>query len=373
MPLESDLTEPILDNIPADSHGNMKGRLTRSMTIALAFMFLEIVGGVLAGSLAIVTDAAHVLSDVSGMAVSLFALDLMTREPSPNFTYGYHQAEVIGALSSVMLVWAMTGILLFQAYNRFLHVEEVDGGLMVGMATVGLLVNILMVFTLGHHHSPFSSHEHAHEHDHEHGHSHDHDHSRSHSHEDNLVMRAAVVHVLGDIVQSVGVLLSAICIYWKPFDIGKTRGVSNWNYADPIATVLFSIIVMFTTFSTVRQCVRILMHTVPSNINAVAFEQRLKGIENVVCVHDIHIWAIGSNNPLCTAHLVIRDARCSMQVLTDCISTAKAMRLDHSTFQLEVEGDFDHRLETFGNVHSSNDGNCCIVQPAHSHNCSHHH
>jgi cation diffusion facilitator family transporter len=150
-----------------------------------------------------------------------------------------------------------------------------------------------------------------------------------------------------------------------------TRGVTNWNYADPIATVLFSIIVMFTTFSTVRQCVRILMHTVPSNINAVAFEDKLKSIDNVVCVHDIHIWAIGSNNPLCTAHLVIRDAKSSMQVLTDCISAAKAIRLEHSTFQLEVDGDFDHRLETFGNVHSSNDGNCSTVQPVH--HCNHHH
>jgi solute carrier family 30 (zinc transporter), member 2 len=316
MPLESDLTAPILDGVSETSsdRGRMKDRLTRSITIALVFMCLEVIGGMLAGSLAIVADAAHVLSDVSGLAVSLFALDLMGREPSPHYTYGYHQAEVIGALTSVMLVWAMTGVLLVEAYNRLLVLQAVDGPLMVGMASIGLLVNLLMIFTLGHHHSPFGNHSHgssAHSshdgHDDNHHHSHD---GHSHRHgEDNMLMRAAVIHIIGDVVQSLGVLLSAVLIYWQPFDIGTTiDGVSNWNYADPLATVMFSVIVMYTTMSTVRQCVRILMHTVPEDISAHAFEEKIKAIDNVLCVHDIHIWAIGSNNPLCTAHVVIKEA-----------------------------------------------------------------
>ena len=354
------LLEPMLDSSNTERE-SMKSRLERSMAIAVGFMCLEILGGILAGSLAIVTDAAHVLSDVSGMAVSLFALDLMIKKPTMHYTYGFHQAEIIGALVSVMLVWAITGVLLFEAWNRFAKLTAIDGGLMVSMAAIGLVVNIVMLMTLGHHHNPLS-----------HGHSHHSSHSRQSSHSShtgsahrvpdrgNLVMQAAFIHILGDIVQSVGVLIAAALIWWQPIDIGTTAdGINKWNYADPFCTVLFGLIVLYTTFGTVRQCVRILMQKVPENINPAAFAERLKSVQNVSCVHDIHVWAIGSSNPLCTAHVVITNKDASMQVLADCIKVAQSMDLNHSTFQLEVEGDFDHHLESFGNVHASSDRMCC--------------
>ena len=361
--IASELTEPMLEDTTVSQRLGMKRRLERSMMIALGLMSVEIIGGLMAGSLAILTDAAHVLSDVSGLAVSLFALDLMVKKPTIHYTYGFHQAEILGALGSVMIVWAMTGVLLFEAYSRYLDLKPIEGRLMVGMAAVGLLVNIVMMLTLGHHHNPLSSHSHSH--------SHSRSESSASSLEEgtatsssrgstNMVMQAAVVHIIGDIVQSLGVLLAALLIWLEPFDLGLTdKGVSKWNYADPFCTVFFSIVVMYTTYSTVRQCVRILMQRVPENIDPAAFAEKLKAVNNVSCVHDIHVWAIGSSNPLCTAHIVIKSEADSTQVLTDCIKVAQSMQLHHSTFQLEVEGVFDHHLETFGNVHASSERNCC--------------
>ena len=114
---------------------DVQRKLRRAIMLSITLMGLEIVGGLVSGSLAIVTDAAHLLSDVSGFAVSLFAVALAQKRPSTNYTYGYHQAEILGALTSVLIVWAMTGVLLFEATRRFINLAPVDGRLMLIMAT----------------------------------------------------------------------------------------------------------------------------------------------------------------------------------------------------------------------------------------------
>ena len=358
---------------------NVQRKLRNAIILSLTLMALEIVGGLWAKSLAIITDAAHLLSDVSGFAVSLFAVALSQKQPTLQYTYGYHQAEILGAISSVLIVWAMTGILLFEAVNRFIYLEEVNGRLMLIMAVVGLIVNFALFSTLhhGHDHDHGCAHEHSHAgHSHRgHDHSH-HDHRHPHTPNSgaqaesiveavattgssNLALDAAVVHIIGDTVQSVGVLLAAILIVWQPFDLGSTaEGISNWNYADPACTILFSILVMATTFRTTKQSVSVIMHRVPENVSVSDLDSKLRTIAGVQCVHDIHVWLVGSSNSLCTAHVVVDAGSDTGLVLGECKRIAHALGIGHSTFQIEVDGSFDHATESFGDLHGR-DQDCC--------------
>jgi Co/Zn/Cd efflux system component len=227
-------------------------------------------------SLAIVTDAAHLLSDVSGFAVSLFAVALSQREPSAHYTYGYHQAEILGALTSVLIVWAMTGVLLFEAIQRFYDLREVDGHLMLVMATLGLIVNFALFSTLHH------GHDHGHDHGHSHSHNHGHSHSHSHGH----------THIHGH------------------------GGCSHGN------------------------------------------DTRLREIPGVMCCHDVHVWSVGSSNVIATVHVVVDSCNSCGDVLRACKKVAEEMGIGHSTFQIEVDGNFDHAQETFGDLHER-DEQCC--------------
>lgn len=394
-------------------------KLRRAIMLSVALMLLEILGGILAHSLAIITDAAHLLSDVSGFAVSLFAVALSQRRPSENYTYGYHQAEILGALTSVLIVWAMTGVLLFEAGSRFVNLTPVDGRLMLIMAIIGLVVNFALFGTLHHGHEHGHSHDHgSHSHGHAHsGHSHNahghshancngdhHGHSNAHSHvhtppqhahpssplssgsaarrllpseeiveaamggQTNLALDAALVHIIGDTVQSVGVVLAALLIVWQPFDIGYTvDGISNWYYADPACTVLFSILVMFTTFRTISQSVSVLMHRVPENIDIGNFDSRLRQIKGVQCCHDVHVWMVGSSNVIATAHVVVNTCDDCGDVLNECKRIAQEMGIGHSTFQVEVEGRYNHAEETFGALHGRDEMCCGATHGSQSH------
>jgi zinc transporter 2 len=371
-------------------------KLRRAILLSLALMLLEIAGGLMAHSLAIITDAAHLLSDVSGFAVSLFAVALSRKVPSLNYTYGYHQAEILGALTSVLIVWAMTGVLLFEACNRFIELQPVDGRLMLVMAVIGLVVNFALFGTLHQGHDHGHSHSHAHDHGishpharrpcashhlHDHGHAHAHEthpHTHDHSHapqrrlvpdsdiveasnrgQSNLALDAALVHIIGDTVQSVGVLLAALLIQWQPFELGYTEaGLSYWYYADPACTVLFSILVMFTTFRTVSQSLAVLMHRVPENLDIENFDAQLRDLPGVKCIHDVHVWTVGSSNVCATAHVVVGDCDSCGHVLNECKRIASELGIGHSTFQLEVEGLYNHSEETFGELHSR-DERCC--------------
>jgi zinc transporter 2 len=159
------------------AHKRIQNKLIAALCLAFVFMIIEVVGGIYAHSLAIITDAAHLLSDVSGFAVAVLAAVWAKRRSQEHFSYGYHRVEVLGALASVMTVWLVTGILLFEAVQRIINPEHVDGKIMFIVAMAGVACNVLMMAILGHHHGHGGG-SCSHSHGPEHGHSH----SRSHSH-----------------------------------------------------------------------------------------------------------------------------------------------------------------------------------------------
>ncbi|XP_059337971.1 probable proton-coupled zinc antiporter SLC30A4 isoform X3 [Ammospiza nelsoni] len=223
----------------------VKKRLTLAALLYLLFMTGELIGGYVANSLAIMTDALHMLTDLSGIILTLLALWLSAKSPTKRFTFGFHRLEVLSAIISVLLVYILMAFLLYEAVQRTIHMDyEINGDIMLITAAVGVAVNLIMGFLLnqsGHLHS----HSHAHSHvpqpsspsaaqGSSHGHS-SHGHS-SHGHS-SLAVRAAFVHALGDLVQSIGVLVAAYIIRFKP----------EYKIADPICTYVFSILVVFTT------------------------------------------------------------------------------------------------------------------------------
>lgn len=279
-------------------------RLIIVSVLCAIFMLGEVIGGIIANSLAVLSDSAHMFSDLMGFAISMASLWIAGRPASIEMSYGYHRAEVIGALGSMALIWGLTIWLVYEAIHRITHTEEVNGLIMLITAVLGLVINIIMSQVLHQH-----GHGHAHDHDHEHGHAHDHahDHGHKHKHEEEVKVkiiptsseepahhspahtlstsyepinlrnyedvnvRAAFLHVLGDLLQSVGVTIAATLIYINP----------EWKIADPICTFFFSFIVMCTTIPIAKECLSVLMEGVPYELDLASIEADLRTVSDI--------------------------------------------------------------------------------------------
>lgn len=176
----------ILNSKSQDTKKAMK-KLVCVSFMCVTFMILEFIGGWLASSLAIMTDAAHLLSDLSGFIISVFAIWIGSRPATKVMSYGYHRSEIIGAVASILLIWGLTGWLIYEGIERLMNPVEINGLIMLITASIGLLINISMMKVLhstGHNHIGHSNcnHGHSHGHSHSHGHGHSHDHSHSHDH-----------------------------------------------------------------------------------------------------------------------------------------------------------------------------------------------
>jgi len=286
-----------------------RNQLISASMLCLIFMIAEAIGGYFSNSLAVMTDAAHMLSDFTSFLVSLFALWVSSRPPSKRMSFGFYRAEILGASLSVLMIWILTGVLLYAAIDRLIHPNyDIDADTMIIISGIGVAMNIAMGMLLhgglcdklntvhhGHTHGGGGSHGHSHTDGRNHNHSHNNG-SNNHSHSSqNMNVRAALIHVIGDLVQSIGVLIAAFVIkYWPELRI-----------ADPICTFLFSGLVLATTIGLVRDASHVLMEGVPRNIdyNQVRFD--LKTIDGVLAVHDLHIWSLTLDRNALTVHLAI--------------------------------------------------------------------
>ena len=331
------------------------------LLLAAIFMVAEIVGGIMAGSVAILSDAAHMFSDLLGFAISIISVWISGLPANKKYSYGFHRAGVLGALTSVLVIWILTGFLIYFAVLRMIHIDEIEvhGKIMFGIACFGLLTNLIMIKVLhgGHdHHGHGHSHDHhghkhtkkvkggvqSHDDEHNHEHAHNHKHEHEHNHKiqseqladqekneipnlgedykiiiddgnksnsiksaktdcgrddkskegcnengpknlsnpdskDNLNVRATIVHILGDIFQSIGVVIASILIWINP---------DKLKIADPIITFVFGIVILFTTVKIVRDCIAVLMEGTPMELKLDEFEGKIKLLEGVNEIHD---------------------------------------------------------------------------------------
>ncbi|NXH93719.1 ZNT4 protein, partial [Pachycephala philippinensis] len=271
----------------------VKKRLTLAALLYLLFMTGELIGGYVANSLAIMTDALHMLTDLSGIILTLLALWLSAKSPTKRFTFGFHRLEVLSAIISVLLVYILMAFLLYEAVQRTIHMDyEINGDIMLITAAVGVAVNLIMGFLLNQ-----SGHLHSHSHSHPHSHvpqanSPSTAQGSSHGHS-SLAVRAAFVHALGDLVQSIGVLVAAYIIRFKP----------EYKIADPICTYVFSILVVFTTIRILCDTGVIILEGVPRHLNVDRIKEDLMKIEDVYSIEDLNVWSLTAGKTTAIVHL----------------------------------------------------------------------
>ncbi|KAG0317813.1 hypothetical protein BG000_004425 [Podila horticola] len=311
-----------------------KRKLIFVTVLCLCFFTVEMVGGYFARSLALMSDAFHLLSDVVSFMISLIAIWLSEQPATKRHSFGYHRAEAV---------------------ERIKNPQEIDGKTMCIVAAIGVAINIILAFALGHDHS-HGGHGHDHGHDHNHGHSHSHEHETDHSHDSehshdhgsssavtaqkkvvNINVQAATLHVIGDLISSVGVLIASIVIMVKP----------TWTIVDPICTVLFSILVMFTTYRLVLDSLGILMEGTPTHIDPEEIEAGLLKIDEVDYVHDLHVWNLTAGKPSLAVHLQLKPVSSLTgdhltmadydRILTEAQNViCGRFQIHHSTIQLET-------------------------------------
>ncbi|MDY7232959.1 cation diffusion facilitator family transporter [Hyalangium rubrum] len=262
-------------------------------TIALA----EAVGGYLTNSLALMSDAGHMLTDVSALALSLLALWFSGKPANLKKTYGYYRMEILSALVNGVLLLGITGIILFEAWQRFREPAPVQLGPMAIVATVGLVANLAALGFL----------------------------HRTHS----MNVRGAFLHVLGDALSSVGVLVGA-----------GIMAMTGWYGVDPLISVLISVVIVVGAIRLVRDAVDVLLEAVPAHVDLEAVKELMLRVQGVSAVHDLHVWTISSGMYALSAHLVVANAMaCNNDEILSAVKHELFDRfgIDHTTIQIESE------------------------------------
>ncbi|XP_062987395.1 proton-coupled zinc antiporter SLC30A8 [Elgaria multicarinata webbii] len=275
-------------------------KLCAASVVCIIFMTAEIIGGHIAGSLAIITDAAHILVDLMSFLISIFSLWLSSKPPSKRLTYGWHRAEILGAFLSMIVIWVVTGVLTYLAILRLLHPHyEIEATVMLITSGCAILANIILSLTLhqtGHGNFP-GAHQAC-------------DHRSAPERmlaSTNASVQAAFVHAIGDLFQSISVLISALVIFFKP----------EYKMADPICTFVFSIFILGTTITILWDILLVLMEGTPKGLSYDAVKERILAMDKVESVHSFHLWSLTMNQTVLSAHIVTVDAADKQQVLNE--------------------------------------------------------
>lgn len=278
------------------AHTKNKKALAISFFLIFSFMFIEFIGGFLTNSLALLSDAGHMLSDAAALGISLGAIIFGERVATRDKTFGYKRFEILAALTNGVILLVLATFICIEAIQRFSHPAEVQGAGMMVISIIGLVINIIVAWIL----------------------------SRSGS-KDNLNVKSALMHVMGDLLGSVGAIIAAILIL-----------AFGWNIADPIASILVSLLILYSGWNIVRESTHILMEGKPSYVDTkelIALVEKIDGVENI---HDLHIWMITSDFPTLTAHINVRSDIDRDTLLENIIDTIiRETKISHITIQLE--------------------------------------
>ncbi|WP_137934947.1 cation diffusion facilitator family transporter [Mesorhizobium comanense] len=280
---------------PGTAAGRHKSRLAGALALTTTFMAVEVIGGLWTGSLALLADAAHMLTDAGGLALALIAIRFAERPATPQKTYGYVRMEVLSALTNAVVLLLLTIYIFYEAYKRFLNPPEILGGPMLAVALVGLAVNLISMKLL----SAGSS--------------------------ESLNVKGAYFEVLSDMLGSLGVIVAAAIVM-----------LTGWTLADPIIGAGIGLFIIPRTWILLRQAIHILMEGTPPEVDITLLERKLLDIPGVTAVHDLHVWTITSGIDAMTCHLVVTDMA---QARTTLVSAQETMRADfgltHTTMQIE--------------------------------------
>lgn len=271
-------------------------RLLGVLVLTSVYLLAEVIGGVLTGSLALLADAGHMLTDVLGLALALFAIWFAGKPATPERTYGYHRAEILAALANGIILFFISGFILYEAWKRFREPEPIHSGPMLAVAVVGLAVNILSAVLL-----------------------------RAASGE-SLNMRGAYFEVVSDLLGSIGVIVAAAILYF-----------TGWYYADPLISVGIGLFIIPRTWKLLHETVGVLLEGTPPDVDLTALERDISGVPGVRRVHDLHVWSLTSGVHAMSGHCVLArgaDGETVRRAVDELL--ASRYKIAHTTIQTEV-------------------------------------
>lgn len=282
--------------------------LATALALTATVMVVQIVGAVLSGSLALLADAAHMFTDAAALVVALVATSIASRPADDRRTFGYQRAEVLGALANGVILIVLCAWVGVEAVQRLLAPAEaeVQGGLMLIVATVGMIANAVSMWLLGR------------------------------AQKRSISVRGAYLEVLGDLIGSVAVIVAAIVIV-----------ATGFSQADAIASLFIAVLIVPRAIGLLREVVVVLTESAPVGVHVAEIREHLRGADGVVDVHDVHVWQLTRGAPVFSAHVIVDDAALTdgraariLSSLQECLSDH--FDVEHSTFQLEPAGHVEH-------------------------------
>lgn len=285
----------------AGRHGDRR-RLAAALVITSVILVAELVGGLVAHSLALLSDAGHMLSDVVAQGMSLAALVIATRPADARRTYGWHRVEILAALGNGITLVVLALAIIWEGWQRLRAPAPVHTSVMVPIAVVGFVANLVGVWLLRESHS--------------------------------LNVKGAYLHVLGDTLSSLAVVVGGVVML----------AVGGAWWLDPALSIAIGVFILYSSYALIRDAVDVLLETVPRDIDLAAVTHALDGVEHVAAVHDLHVWTITSGLHALSAHIVVRqsDARARDVLIMEVKRLlAERFRIEHTTIQIESES-YDH-------------------------------
>jgi cobalt-zinc-cadmium efflux system protein len=271
--------------------------LMLSLSLVFTFFLVELAGGIWTNSLALVSDAGHMFSDVGALGFSLIALAWAAKPPTPAKTFGYHRLEILAALINGLILWGITAFIFIEAYQRLQAPPVVKSGAMLIIATFGLGVNIISAWLL----YP--------------------------SQESSINLRSAFLHVLADGLGSLAAIGASLAMLWK-----------GWYWFDPLVSFFIGFLIIGASWQLIQEAAEILMESTPRQLDAKNVTERLEQVPGVINIHDLHIWTITSGLYALSVHVVVNGSRdreglrCEMMLLLK-----DQFGLEHTTIQIEEE------------------------------------
>ena len=247
----------------------LEKRLLLSFTLTLLILFAEVIGGIVSKSLALLSDAGHMLTDVFALGLSMIAMRIGRKPSDRRATFGYQRIGLLAAVINAVSLIVIALFIFYESYHRFLSPPQIHTTTMLIIAGIGLIGNILIALILGH------------------------------SHKD-LNIKSAWLHVLGDTLSSVGVIISGVIIFY-----------TGWPYADPVASILIGVIILFGGIRVVKEALTIFLEMTPTGFDAEKIVKKIAVIPGVMGIHNVHLWSPSHRNVAFSAHIWVHDQKLS--------------------------------------------------------------
>jgi len=286
---------------------NIEKSFIISMLLTAVILVAEVIGGYWTGSLALLSDAAHVFSDILALGLSYLALRLSALPPNSRHSYGYHRMEVLAALVNGVSLVVIAIEIFAEAWQRWQNPQAIKSAETIFIASIGLVINLVIIFVLGRH-------------------SHEHEEDEEKREREDINVHSAFLHVLGDVAATVGVMVAAGIIWF-----------TGWMWVDPLMSVFIGILILVSSWRVLKSSLHILVEGVPENLSVEKIGQSMASVTGVQDVHDLHIWSICSGHIALSSHVITENQPLveSDGIMAELKKRLSKFGIEHTTIQLE--------------------------------------